>query len=468
MQQLTIDQKRIKNESGNEVSLRGVCIGSWLNRENFLTGFLGTETVMLKALNQELGKERADAFQKAYLDAFLTEEDFSYLAGLGVNVVRIAVNYRYFEDDMHPGELRQDGFYYLDKAVEWGKKYGIYLILDLHALPGGQNFRWHSDNHCDTALLWNHRDFQTRTIAIWKHISNHYRNETAIAGYDLMNEPEAPDLETLRTFYSELVQAIRETGDHHILFLEGNNRGNDFDGLDRIADDNLAFSSHNYNFVTLRARNYPGVCCGRYADKHTMEQLFQKRNHWMLERDLPSWCGEFSTLFDGGILTPTKSDLARLDALRDQISIYNQYRQHWTIWTYKDIGHEGLVSSRPDCSYLKRIEPLQRIKKELSLEPFLARKYGGVFIETQNLIQKTAQSVAEYYQDYSIDYESLVKSMGEQAICCKISNELAPLYAHAFSDMSCEEITDMLQEAFHIKNMLKREPLEKILRDSLC
>ena len=464
---LLIDHKRIKNTDGKEVYLRGICIGSWLNKENFLTGFLGTESIMTKALYQELGEERAEIFLKTYHDVFLTEEDFSYLAGLCVNVVRIAVNYNIFEDDMRPYDYHADGFYYLDRAVEWGRKYGIYIILDLHALPGGQNFRWHSDNHSDAALLWEHRDFQLRTIALWKHIASHYQNESVIAGYDLMNEPEAPNLAQLHDFYMELTIAIRETGDQHILFLEGNNRGNDFEGLDDFSDENLAYSSHNYNYVTLRARSYPGVCCGRYVDKTTMEQLFKQRNHWMLERDLPSWCGEFSTFFDSSILKPSIPDIARLASLKDQLQIFNQYRQHWTLWTYKDIGYEGLVSSNPKCSYLKRIAPLQKIKRELSLEPFLDRKLGGIFEDVHSLIQKTAKSVSMHYKDYSINYDDMLKSMGEQSICCKITNELAPLYANAFSDMSCDEIAIMIKEAFSLEHMVKRGQLEDVLRSAL-
>ncbi|GHU65326.1 hypothetical protein AGMMS49983_12830 [Clostridia bacterium] len=467
MKPLSIKNKRIADDSGKEVYLRGICIGSWLNKENFLTGFLGTEAIMTKALYQELGEERTKVFLKTYHDVFLTEEDFSYLAGLGVNVMRIAVNYHHFEDDMRPYEYYSDGFYYLDRAVEWGRKFGIYIILDLHALPGGQNFRWHSDNHSDTALLWEHRDFQLRTIALWKHIVSHYRDETVIAGYDLMNEPEAPDLAHLHDFYAELIYAIRELGDRHILFLEGNNRGNDFDGLDAFSDENLAYSSHNYNFVTLRARSYPGVCCGRYVDETTMEHMFKQRNRWMLERDLPSWCGEFSTLFDSNILDPSIQDIARLASLKDQLRIFNKYRQHWTLWTYKDIGYEGLVSSNPTCEYLKRIAPLQKIKRELSLEPFLDRKFGGIFADVHGLIQKTAQSVATHYKDYSIDYDDLIKSMGEQSICCKITNVLAPLYANVFSDMSSDEIAIMIKEAFALEHMVKRGQLEDVLRSTL-
>ena len=205
MQPLHVENKKIVDSAGNPVYLRGICIGSWLNKENFLTGFLGTDLVMTRTMYQELGKERADAFFKTYHDVFITDADFRYLSSIGMNVVRIAVNYRFFEDDMNPLQYRPEGFHYLDKAVAFGRAHGIYIILDLHALPGGQNYRWHSDNNSGSALLWEHRDFQKRTIALWKHIAQHYKDEPVIAGYDLINEPEAPDLHVLRDFYEELI-----------------------------------------------------------------------------------------------------------------------------------------------------------------------------------------------------------------------------------------------------------------------
>lgn len=187
----------------------------------------------------------------------------------------------------------------------------------------------------------------------------------------------------------------------------------------------------------------------------------------MLERNLPSWCGEFSTFFDSSILQPSNQDLARLNALKDQLFIFNRYDQHWTIWTYKDIGYEGLVCTDPSSEYYRRITPLLKIKRELSLEPFLDRKIGGVFADINNIIQKTAHSIAMNYHDYSIDYESLIKSMGEQAICSRIGDTLAPLYASAFSDMSASEITDMVKEAFSFSHMIQRKPLEEVLKVTL-
>ena len=47
---------------------------------------------------------------------------------------------------MRPFELDEGGFRLLDRAIDRCARHGLYAIIDLHALPGAQNQRWHSDN----------------------------------------------------------------------------------------------------------------------------------------------------------------------------------------------------------------------------------------------------------------------------------------------------------------------------------
>lgn len=69
---------------------------------------------MLKAL----GKEKSDYFFDKWLEYFFTEKDAKFYASLGLNCLRIPVNYRHFEDDMNPRVLKKDGFKHLDRVIE--------------------------------------------------------------------------------------------------------------------------------------------------------------------------------------------------------------------------------------------------------------------------------------------------------------------------------------------------------------
>ena len=75
---------------------------------------------------------------RQFLEHFFAEPDAEFFKSLGLNCIRIAINYRHFEDDDNPGVLKSEGFKHLDRVVEACAKHNIYTILDLHCLPGGQ------------------------------------------------------------------------------------------------------------------------------------------------------------------------------------------------------------------------------------------------------------------------------------------------------------------------------------------
>lgn len=120
---------------------------------------------------------------------FFADADASFIASLGLNLVRLPVNYRHFEDDMRPFELRDDGFRLLDRAIERCARHGLYTIIDLHALPGFQNQRWHSDNPTHQTLFWTHKHFQDRAVNLWTALARRYRDNPWVAGYNPINEP---------------------------------------------------------------------------------------------------------------------------------------------------------------------------------------------------------------------------------------------------------------------------------------
>ncbi|HEX8629128.1 MAG TPA: hypothetical protein VF755_13265, partial [Catenuloplanes sp.] len=96
---LRTDGARIVDAAGAAVVLRGVGLGGWLNMENFITGYPATETLMRQAVAGALGAERAELFFDRLLTTFFDDADAALLARLGVNCVRLPINYRHFESD---------------------------------------------------------------------------------------------------------------------------------------------------------------------------------------------------------------------------------------------------------------------------------------------------------------------------------------------------------------------------------
>jgi hypothetical protein len=172
---LRVSGDAIVNDAGERVVLKGTALGGYLNMENFITGYPGHEHEHRTALASVLGKDKAQFFFDRLLHYFFTEADAEFFASLGMNCIRLPFNYRHFIDDQNPGQYKKEGFALLDRVVNICAKYNLYIVLDLHAAPGGQNQDWHADSGITKALFWEFRVFQDQAIDLWKAIAAHYK-----------------------------------------------------------------------------------------------------------------------------------------------------------------------------------------------------------------------------------------------------------------------------------------------------
>ncbi|HEY7199101.1 MAG TPA: glycoside hydrolase family 5 protein, partial [Candidatus Dormibacteraeota bacterium] len=67
---LQVRGSELVTPDGEAVCLRGVGLGGWMNMENFITGFPGTETAVREELARTLGPERAELLFDRFLEAF--------------------------------------------------------------------------------------------------------------------------------------------------------------------------------------------------------------------------------------------------------------------------------------------------------------------------------------------------------------------------------------------------------------
>jgi endoglucanase len=99
--------------NNKKIILRGFGIGSWMNIEHFMIGIPGTERMIRNLFTSVYGKEKCEEFFDLFLSSFLTEDDFRFLNGLGINALRLSFNYHHFLDDHNPGEINKRGFFHL-------------------------------------------------------------------------------------------------------------------------------------------------------------------------------------------------------------------------------------------------------------------------------------------------------------------------------------------------------------------
>jgi len=241
---------------------------------------------MRAAVAGVLGAERAERFFDALLDAFFGPEDAALLAELGVNCVRLPVNYRQF--------AREEGFTRLDRAIRACAEHGIYTVIDLHAVPGCQNQHWHSDNPTHLAAFWEHAHFQELVVELWQVLAERHRDDPWVAGYNLLNEPGDPSGRVVGPFYDRLVAAIREIDANHIVFVDGNTYSTDF-SIFAEPYENAIYACHDYARAGMAFGGpYPGDTQGVWVDRDAVEEKFLERTRWQRETGTPLWVGRSS------------------------------------------------------------------------------------------------------------------------------------------------------------------------------
>ncbi len=360
---LKVSGDRIVNMKGDTVCLRGFGLGGMLHMENFIDGYAANEETMRDGLRQVLGDTKYNLYFEKFYESYFTEPDAEYIHSLGLNLVRVAINYHLFEDDMNPRVVRMEAFKHLDRVIDLCAKNKIYTIIDLHALPGYQNQHWHSDNPTHRALLWKHKDFQDRALVLWEAIAARYKDQPWVAGYDLINEPADPTGKEVFPYYNRLYEAVRKVDPNHILFLEGNSYAVDFSIFTEIWP-NVVYTNHDYAVSGfINGGDYPGYTGTRYVDKDTLEHDFLGKSEFMFKHHVPLWVGEFGPVYTGD----PKKDEMRYQVLKDQLAYYDKYKVSWCIWLYKDLGLQAIVHQKDDTPYMKLVSSF--LKKKTGLDP---------------------------------------------------------------------------------------------------
>ena len=374
------------------VVLRGFGLGGWMNMENFISGYPASESQQRRALRRVLGAEGYDRFFDSFLESFFTDRDAAFLAGLGLNSLRIPFSYRHFERDDAPFEIDEEGFRLLDRVVEACARHGIYTILDLHALPGAQNQHWHSDNPTQWASFWAHRQFQDRVVHLWERIAEHYRGNAWVAGYNPINEPGDVEGTTIGPFYRRLEAAIRAVDPEHVLFLDGNRYSTQFDQLGDPLP-NTVYTAHDYalpGFVD--GGPYPGVSRGVFVDRDRLEETFLERTEYMRQTGTPIWVGEFGPVYTGD----PERDEQRSQILVDQLEIYRRHEASWALWTFKDIGLQGVLTVDPDSAYLRRLAPVLAKKARLGVD-----SWGSTDAGVRHVIEPIEELFRTEFPDFA-------------------------------------------------------------------
>ena len=315
-QGLTTSGKKIVDENGDEVILKGMGLGGWMLMEGYMmqsSDVADTQHEFRERLIELFGETKTDEFFQAWLDNHVTKADIDSLATWGYNSVRLPMHYNLFtlpiEDEPVQGENTwlTKGFEMVDELLDWCEANQMYLILDLHAAPGGQGANAAiSDYDPDKPSLWESDENKSKTVALWQKLAERYVDEPWMGGYDLINEVNwnLPGGTALRELYENITTAIRTVDQNHIIFIEGNWFANDFTGLTPPWDDNMVYSFHKY---------------WSYNDPGSIQWVLDIRE----QHNVPLWMGE----------SGENSNVWFTDA----VSLFEQNGIGWSWWPMKRI-----------------------------------------------------------------------------------------------------------------------------------
>lgn len=289
------DGQKIVDGNGNNVLLRGLGIGGLMVQEGYMlktADFAGPQYQIKQKITELIGEKNTTQFYTAYKKNGLTKRDVDSLAAWGFNSIRLPMHYNLYtlsiEQEKGIGENTwlNEGFKMTDELLEWCTANKMYLILDLHAAPGGQGKDANiSDYDTTKPSLWESAANQDKMVAFWKKLAERYKDNTWIGGYDIINEPnwnfsgtnqngcDETKNEPLRALQMRITKAIRDVDTNHLIIIEGNCWGNNYKGMFPLWDENMTLSFHKY---------------WSNNDTATIQDILNLRK----EHNVPIWLGE--------------------------------------------------------------------------------------------------------------------------------------------------------------------------------
>jgi aryl-phospho-beta-D-glucosidase BglC (GH1 family) len=252
---------------------------------------------------------------------FVSQADVIFLRTNGFNSLRVPFHYELFYQLTNAaanyptnGYDLNTGFNYFDNLLSWCATNGIYVIPDMHGVPGSKDYSVAGNVYTNAS---NHALF----LHIWQRFAARYATNAWIGGYDLINEPVnnsggyvmIPG-NLLSSTYADAIAAIRAMDTNHMLICEGDWWATALGQINTTgwSDPNVCYSDHRYGDALPFATDRKQVAVGA---------------------NVPLWMGEFgynSTHWNNYAITSFESP----DALS-----YNgrtaTLSESWCYWSYK-------------------------------------------------------------------------------------------------------------------------------------
>lgn len=267
---------------------------------------------------------------KEHYDSFIVKDDIKKIAGWGLDHVRLPVDYNLVETA--EGDYKEDGFVYIQNAIDWCKEYKLNLILDLHKTAG-----FSFDMGENEAGLFDSEVLQERFYRLWEEFAKRFSKYEDMVCFELLNEvTDQSYCKKWNAIAKKCIERIRAIAPT-IKILVGsywNNAVAAVKDMDPPYDKNIVYNFHcyepllfthqgarwvspdmngdfrwplmakfgEYKKTTLEkinegcARNLEPFDSDRVMSPEFFEKLFEEAIECAKERDVTLYCGEYGVI----------------------------------------------------------------------------------------------------------------------------------------------------------------------------
>jgi endoglucanase len=277
------------------------------------------------------------------------EQDFRNLKALGVDGVRLPINFAGLTGSAPDYAIDPRVFVFLDQALDWAAAQGIAVVLDNHSDPTDPRIK---------------RDLGRFLEAVWTQMAQHYKTRPSSVLFEVQNEPNHLD-QAWSPLQQRTISAIRAVDTFHTIVVGGDdwNSIKGMKALPKYSDTNLIYTFHFYDPLifthqgaewaglkdlagvtfppTGRAPDFNGSGPNAWAGKAVRDYYISNAvgnltasidaaAAFAKERGVPVWCGEF------GVYNLRADPAQRVAWYRTVRGLLEDRHIPWTMWDYKD------------------------------------------------------------------------------------------------------------------------------------
>ena len=301
---------------------------------------------------------------KAHFDGFITEKDIKDIKSMGLDHVRVPVDYDVFMNESPDGDtVNEEGMAHIDDCIGWCKNNGLNMILDLHKAKG---YMFDANEVKDSDRFFTDKDLQEVFYKTWELFAKRYGKYNDMLAFELLNEVVNPDYESeWNEIAATVVEKIRKIAPDSYIIVGGVNYNNVLcvSGIKITGIDKLVYNFHCYEPLCFthqkaywvegmtndfemwypatleemrqKSEGFPQTHMGAVYNKcmegdgSFFDKMFADAIDYAKKNDVPLYCGEYGVID----LAPLPDTLAWM---KDINASFEKFGIGRALWNYKN------------------------------------------------------------------------------------------------------------------------------------